>query len=199
MVWYSIGSRRSTFPPYNKELVREVEIRLTTGDLLYFLTEFPNAELHFRTNLKQKRRAMENGLLDSVDRVEISPEQFDLEAYISSYSGRSRIARLRFIAEKIASKDVQKDAISLALEEAKKGKDTGLYKDVASKAQEIFLDERKIEIDEQWISNQDNLANIRREKLEQDLTGYKVGNNLEIFTQIMCFQILKLNSASKIQ
>ena len=47
----------------------------------------------------------------------ISPQHFDLEAYINKYTGHTKIVRLIFIAEK--SESLRNDAYKLALDEIK--------------------------------------------------------------------------------
>jgi COP9 signalosome complex subunit 1 len=56
---------------------------------------------------------------------------FDLEQYISNYSGLTKIKRLLFVADN--SPELRKEAARLAIQELKKGKNTQLYKEVVDK------------------------------------------------------------------
>jgi len=56
---------------------------------------------------------------------------FDLDQYISSYKGLTKLKRLIFIAEN--SKELRTQAISKLFEELKTGKNTVLYKECVEK------------------------------------------------------------------
>ena len=57
--------------------------------------------------------------------------QFDLEKYISQYTGFTKVKRLVFIAEN--STQYRAEAVGLAIRELKNGINTNLYKEVAEK------------------------------------------------------------------
>ncbi|VAH17106.1 unnamed protein product [Triticum turgidum subsp. durum] len=63
----------------------------------------------------------------------VSGDQFDVEAYAAQYSGRTRVARLLFIAEKCGSEQMRLGALRLAYDWALKGEDTALHRDVSAK------------------------------------------------------------------
>jgi COP9 signalosome complex subunit 1 len=65
--------------------------------------------------------------------------KFDLESYISNYTGYTKIKRLLFIATK--SPELQRDAITLALKEIQKGINTQAYKEVFENFKEILYGE----------------------------------------------------------
>ncbi|XP_071674791.1 COP9 signalosome complex subunit 1-like isoform X1 [Lolium perenne] len=59
----------------------------------------------------------------------LSSDQFDFEVYAGQYSGRTRVARLLFIAGKCESEQMRLDALRLAYEGSLKGEDTALHRD----------------------------------------------------------------------
>ncbi|GKF40284.1 COP9 signalosome complex subunit 1, partial [Tanacetum coccineum] len=54
----------------------------------------------------------------------ISSDHLDIESYASLYSGRTKISRLMFIAEKLGSESAALDAYRMAYDEIKKGENT---------------------------------------------------------------------------
>lgn len=94
---------------------------------------------------------------------------FDLDAYASRYYGRGKIQRLRFIAEK--SSHLRKEALRLAVLEARKGRDTRLYKDIVAQAEEPLGG--GIEMDNSWIRETDRWAAKELEKLRRELEDNK--------------------------
>ena len=56
---------------------------------------------------------------------------FDLDQYIASYSGLTKVKRLVFISEN--SKDLRGKALSKLFELLKSGKNTALYKELVEK------------------------------------------------------------------
>jgi len=99
--------------------------------------------------------------------VQINPEDFDLEAYISNYSGHTKIARLIFIAEHC--KVLEKEAYRMAVEELKKTMNTSLYRNLVEKVGERL----GFVLDAQWIDSTDKKAAAQQERLELELNGYK--------------------------
>lgn len=99
-------------------------------------------------------------------------EQMDVEAYTSLYTGRTKVARLLFIAERCGNEGVQLDALRMAHDEIKKGEDTHLYREVTS-----LIGSRlgpSYALDQAWADNVDRRAEVRKEKLENDFNNYKV-------------------------
>jgi COP9 signalosome complex subunit 1 len=98
-----------------------------------------------------------------------SYKDFDLEGYLSNYSGHTKIFRAIFIAER--SKDLEVEATRIALEEIKKTHNTGLYKEVVEKAIEkhggLFAK------DQAWIDGVEKKAQQQNDRLEQELNGYR--------------------------
>lgn len=64
--------------------------------------------------------------------------KFDLETYISNYSGYTKIKRLLFIATK--SPELKKEAIKLALTEIQKGINTQTYKEVFENFKDVLYE-----------------------------------------------------------
>jgi len=98
-----------------------------------------------------------------------SNKEFDLESYISNYSGHTKVDRLVFIAEH--SKQLELEAYKVALDELKKTTNTALYKVVADKVGDRLGPAYRT--DQAWIDSVDKRSAQQMEKLEQDLTGYK--------------------------
>jgi COP9 signalosome complex subunit 1 len=85
---------------------------------------------------------------------------FDLEQYISNYSGLTKIKRLIFIADN--STELRKEAARLAIQELKNGVNTLLYKEVLEK----YGNEVGHTFDANWVATVDQEAQKRLEKLE---------------------------------
>jgi COP9 signalosome complex subunit 1 len=98
-----------------------------------------------------------------------SYKDFDLEGYLSNYSGHTKIFRAIFIAER--SKDLELEATRIALEEIKKTHNTALYREVVDKAIEkhggLFTK------DQAWIDSVEKKAQQQNDRLEQELNGYR--------------------------
>lgn len=89
----------------------------------------------------------------------------DLEAYASRYEGRGRILRLRFVAWR--SPALELDALRLAIDAAKRGKDTALYKELVVLANgRLGPDYAE---DELWVSTTDKWAASELERLRREL------------------------------
>ncbi|KAL2892289.1 COP9 signalosome complex subunit 1 [Bienertia sinuspersici] len=102
----------------------------------------------------------------------ISGEQLDVEAYAALYSGRTKIMRLLFIADRCDNNNsMQLEALRMAYDEIKKGEDSQLFKEAAQK-----IDGRlgpNYDMDSSWIEAVDRRAEQRKEKLENELNAYR--------------------------
>ncbi|CAA3027752.1 COP9 signalosome complex subunit 1 [Olea europaea subsp. europaea] len=101
----------------------------------------------------------------------ISGEQLDIEAYAALYTGRTKISRLLFIAEKCGNASMQLDALRMAYDEIKKGENTQLFREVVAK-----IDGRlgpNYGPDNAWADAVDRRAELRKEKLENELNAYR--------------------------
>ncbi|CAI9765220.1 unnamed protein product [Fraxinus pennsylvanica] len=101
----------------------------------------------------------------------ISGEQLDVEAYAALYTGRTKISRLLFIAEKCGNASMQLDALRMAYDEIKKGENTQLFREVVAK-----IDGRlgpNYGPDNAWADAVDRRAELRKERLENELNAYR--------------------------
>ena len=94
---------------------------------------------------------------------------FDLEGYISNYTGHTKIARLIFIAEHSAN--YRSEAARAAIQELKRSQNTTLYRDFVEKTASKISPEFKL--DEGWIASIDSSAQKKLEKLEMELNSYR--------------------------
>jgi COP9 signalosome complex subunit 1 len=102
--------------------------------------------------------------------VQVTPSKdFDLEAYISNYSGHTKIARLIFIAER--SKKHEVDALRLAVTEIKNTSNTSLYRRLMEKVGDKLG--TGFTHDQAWEASTEKKAIQTKEKLELDLSGAK--------------------------
>lgn len=102
----------------------------------------------------------------------INGEQLDIEAYASLYSGRTKIVRFLFIADRCNNVSMQLEALRMAYEEIKKGENTQLFREVVQK-----IDGRlgpNYGMDSAWASAVDRRAEQRKERLENELNAYRV-------------------------
>lgn len=101
----------------------------------------------------------------------ISGEQLDVEAYSSLYSGRTKIMRLLFIADRCDNPTMHLEAFRMAYDEIKKGENTQLFREAAQR-----IDGRlgpAYGMDTAWIEAVERRAEQRKEKLENELNAYK--------------------------
>ncbi|OVA14147.1 Proteasome component (PCI) domain [Macleaya cordata] len=101
----------------------------------------------------------------------ISTEQMDVEAHASLYSGRTKITRLLFIADRCGNQAMQLDALRMAYEEIKKGENTNLFRDVVQKIDGKLGPD--YDMDQAWVDSVDRKAELRKEKLENELNAYR--------------------------
>lgn len=101
---------------------------------------------------------------------------FDLDAYAVRYHGRGKIQRLRFIAQR--SPELAVDALRAAVDEARKGIDTLLYKDILLQAEgRLGIG---YEQDDTWIRESDKKAVKEMEKYRTELEQSKQHGNKEV-------------------
>ncbi|KAB8342984.1 hypothetical protein FH972_022578 [Carpinus fangiana] len=98
--------------------------------------------------------------------------KLDLDSYIANYDGQSRLDRLVCIATS-SQLPVSKEALRLALAEAKKGKDVDRYLEISQYAVD---NDKDASTDVEWATKTRELVNRETQKLEHELKGYK--NNL---------------------
>ncbi|KAL9303885.1 hypothetical protein ACSQ67_021148 [Phaseolus vulgaris] len=101
----------------------------------------------------------------------MSGDQLDVEAYAALYSGRTKIMRLIFIADKMNNAATQLEALRMAYDEIKKGENTQLFREVVQK-----IDGRlgaNYGMDTAWCDAVDRRAEQKKEKLENELNAYR--------------------------
>lgn len=101
----------------------------------------------------------------------ISSEQLDVEAYASLYTGRTKITRLLFIAERCGNESMQLEALRMAYDEIKRGENTQLFREVVQKINGRLGD--KYGFDQAWADSVDRRAELRKDKLENELNAYR--------------------------
>jgi len=92
---------------------------------------------------------------------------FDIEAYLSNYTGVTRIRRLAFIAS--VSPARKQDALRLAVNEVKRTSNTALYNELLN----IAGEDGGLTRDDGWIEQVERKAAQRQDKLEVDLNNHK--------------------------
>lgn len=116
-----------------------------------------------------------NGVGEEVKRNRpiISGEQLDIEAYASLYTGRTKITRLLFIADHCGNyQSMQLEALRMAYDEIKKGENTQLFREVVQKiGGRLGPNYGK---DSVWCDAVDRRAELKKEKLENELNAYRV-------------------------
>ncbi|XP_052147725.1 COP9 signalosome complex subunit 1 [Oryza glaberrima] len=101
----------------------------------------------------------------------VSAEQLDVEAYAAQYTGRTRLARLLFIAERCGVEAVELEALRMAYDEIKRGEDTMFHREVTNKINGRLGP--KYALDQAWTDSVNRRAEQRKEKLESELNGYR--------------------------
>lgn len=112
-----------------------------------------------------------NGGEEKSQRTIISGEQLDVEAYASLYSGRTKITRLLFIADRCGNPSMELEALRMAYDEIKKGENTQMFREVVQK-----IDGRLGPAyggDSAWAESIDRKAEQRKDKLENELNAYR--------------------------
>jgi len=104
----------------------------------------------------------------------IRNENFDLDSYVSAFTGYARIKRLLFIGERCP--DVQLKAFRMAIDELKKSSNnTNMYLDAVSRAREMVGDKLGEEwgLDNNWVKNTNRVATEQQTRLEVELNNQK--------------------------
>lgn len=101
----------------------------------------------------------------------ISGEQLDVEAYAALYTGRTKITRLLFIADKCGVPSMEMEALRMAYDEIKKGENTQLFREVVGKISGRLGP--NYGPDNAWADSVDRRAELRKEKLENELNAYR--------------------------
>ena len=99
------------------------------------------------------------------------PSRLDLEAYMSTYTGVTRVKRLAFIAS--ASKAHRLGALRMASVEVKASTNTTLFNEIAQLSESLCPDDNPVTRDPVWVEQTDRRAAQRLEKLEADLNQHK--------------------------
>lgn len=100
--------------------------------------------------------------------------KFDLDSYISNYSGRTKFDRLFLIGT--CSTVLGLDALKAAVIEAKSGSDVRRYELAVQALQKLDPSATEAILDKEWVARKSKLNAAETERLEQELKGYK--NNL---------------------
>ena len=98
-----------------------------------------------------------------------SPSTLDLETYLASYTGVTRIRRLAYIAQ--ASAPHRMDALRMAVAEVKRSTNTALFQELVQISESLCADDSVVPRDSAWVEQVDRKAAQRLEKLESDLSG----------------------------
>ncbi|KAL6494037.1 COP9/signalosome complex subunit Csn1 [Orobanche gracilis] len=101
----------------------------------------------------------------------ISSGQLDVEAYAALYTGRTKINRLLFIADKCGVASMQLEALRMAYDEIKKGENTQMFREVVEKIGGRLGP--SYGPDSAWADAVDRRADLRKEKLENELNAYR--------------------------
>ncbi|KAF5761441.1 putative proteasome component (PCI) domain, winged helix DNA-binding domain superfamily [Helianthus annuus] len=101
----------------------------------------------------------------------ISGEQLDIEAYAGLYTGRTKISRLIFIADKCDIVSMKLEALRMAYDEIKKGENTQLFREVVQKINGRLGSDYGSDVS--WTSAVVRRAEQRKEKLESELNAYR--------------------------
>jgi COP9 signalosome complex subunit 1 len=99
----------------------------------------------------------------------VPSKYFDLEQYISNYTGHTKIMRLIFIAER--SKKHEVEAYKLAIDELKKTLNTSLYRKLFEKLGDKLGP--GYTFDSAWADSVEKKAQQQKERLELDLAAQK--------------------------
>ncbi|KAK1373926.1 COP9 signalosome complex subunit 1 [Heracleum sosnowskyi] len=95
----------------------------------------------------------------------------DVESYSSLYTGRTKITRLLFIADRCGVVSMQLEALRMAYDEVKKSDNTQLFREVVSKIDGRLGDGYGPDPD--WSAAVERKADARKDKLENELNAYR--------------------------
>jgi COP9 signalosome complex subunit 1 len=98
-------------------------------------------------------------------------EQLDVEAYAALYTGRTKVSRLLFIADHCDVVSMQLEALRMAYDEVKKGENTQLFREIVKKIGGRLGP--SYGPDSAWADSVDRRAEMRKEKLENELNAYR--------------------------
>ncbi|PRP88001.1 hypothetical protein PROFUN_04429 [Planoprotostelium fungivorum] len=101
--------------------------------------------------------------------VEINPDDFPLDTYISNYSGYTVFARLLHIADHCKALELQ--ALKLAHDRVKKTINTQTYKEICTRINSRLGSE--YDYDASWVEQIDRKASAQLDKLENDLNVHR--------------------------
>jgi COP9 signalosome complex subunit 1 len=126
------------------------------------------------SNTKEKPETTHHQELQPLAKEEPIPQvvpskYFDLDQYISNYTGNTKIMRLIFIAER--SKKHEIEAYKLAIDELKKTQNTALYLKLFEKLGDKLGP--GYTLDNSWVDNVEKKAQQQKERLELDLATQK--------------------------
>ncbi|CAN8267884.1 unnamed protein product [Cochlearia groenlandica] len=96
-------------------------------------------------------------------------EPLDIEAYAALYKGRTKLTRLLFVANN--NDAIQLEALRMAYDEIKRGENTQLFRDVVDKINGRLGD--KYCMDSDWCESVDRRADLKKGKLENELSSYR--------------------------
>jgi COP9 signalosome complex subunit 1 len=102
------------------------------------------------------------------------PPKFDLDSYLANYTGFTRIDRLHHIGT--LSPYLAPDAYRLAIAEAKRGKNVGVYTALVEDFSAIAPQDPAALLDTAWAERKTREKQQEQERLEHELKSYK--NNL---------------------
>jgi COP9 signalosome complex subunit 1 len=114
-------------------------------------------------NTKAKKPVLKEPILDG-------RHPFDLEAYISNYTGRTAIARLLFIAK--ASSFLAPQAYRLAAERLFQSQDVSTYVATVQAYNALSSVPSKLTLDQAWVDKKNTENSGIKEKLEVELKTY---------------------------
>ena len=107
--------------------------------------------------------------------MEVTQPNWDLDQYISNYSGHGQIQRLRFIALK--SPPLQIEALKHAIRLIKEiTLNVSLYQETVEQLRLVAPSAPEAIVDQLWIEHATRMTKSTTEKLEAELKNYK--NNL---------------------
>ncbi|KAI3932174.1 hypothetical protein MKW92_038431 [Papaver armeniacum] len=101
----------------------------------------------------------------------IDPEVYT-NLYSSLYTGRCKLNRLLFMAENCDNQEMRLEALRVAYDESKNGLDTELFKEIVQKIDNQLGSEYCLDLD--WVESVDRDADIKKEKLENELNACSV-------------------------
>lgn len=133
----------------------------------------PEDEIHANGGVEDEEGSMSRSSRPIIS----SGEQLDVEAYASLYQGRTKIMRLLFIADHCEGHPAMRvEALRMAYDEIKKGENTQLFREVVQK-----IDGKlgpNYGMDSAWCDTVDRRAELKKEKLENELNAYRVCNSI---------------------